>query len=57
MKFLYVRLIQFVLLLVFQQLTTLAEDCLPLRVGNPEGNYIVPGVRCIMCALECHQCC
>jgi alpha-L-fucosidase 2 len=21
-----------------------AADCLPLRVGNPEGNYIVPGV-------------
>lgn len=45
MKFLYARLIQLVLLLAFQQLTTLAEDCLPLRVGNPAGNYIVPGVR------------
>jgi len=22
-----------------------SQDCLPLHVGNPEGNYIVPGVQ------------
>jgi acetyl esterase len=45
MKSLGVCLLQLVLLLVFQQSISLAAECPPLRVGNPAGNYIVPGVR------------
>lgn len=33
------------LLLLFAAVNAKAADCLPLKVRNPEGNYIVPGVR------------
>lgn len=45
MKSLSACLLHFVLLLILQPTATLAAECPPLRVGNPEGNYIVPGVR------------
>ncbi|HVR71178.1 MAG TPA: alpha/beta hydrolase [Vicinamibacteria bacterium] len=38
-------LLSSVVSLVVSAVPSAAGDCLPLRVGNPEGNYIVPGVR------------